>query len=150
MRRYFFIVNWTTGKYWKPIPGGDMWVDDICPSALRRSYIEAEETRAAILKANVDIKDKDLYIGEAVIEPIHATNAPKRVYRCGYCGTPCDEHGVELKDLELINKEDLDKADLVEGLCCRSEVQERHMERVTRDMALDACDPSLEGTWIEW
>jgi hypothetical protein len=44
---------------------------------------------------------------------------------------------------------DWDKAELTHGDCCGNKAQEREMVEVTRDMAIDAGDPSLEGQLIE-
>ena len=77
----------------------------------------------------------------------------KKLYRCGYCGAPCEEDGSSLsmsmiglaKDLERY-----DQAEQVHGECCRPEAEQREMVQITRDMACDAQDMSLEGQWIEW
>ena len=78
-----------------------------------------------------------------------------KLYRCGWCGFPTKETG------ECLTGEQFEKADkiiaeygdghtvLVHGWCCEEEQQkEANRMQVTRDMALDAQDPSLEGTWI--
>jgi len=72
-------------------------------------------------------------------------------YRCGYCGAPVSKDGEPLTVNEINKMEsegvDWDKAEQEHGLCClESQNLERQGEYVTRDMALDAGDPSLEGS----
>lgn len=69
-------------------------------------------------------------------------------YRCGYCGQPTDKDGCPLtiEECELITDQ-LNTAELVHGYCCLSEYEPERM-RVTRDMAIDAGDLSLEGELI--
>jgi len=72
-------------------------------------------------------------------------------YRCGWCGQPTDVNGEVLgfdvlKDMD----EDWDSAEKTPGDCCRNQQESRQMHEVTREMALDAGDPSLEGQLIEW
>jgi len=73
-----------------------------------------------------------------------------KCYRCGYCGQPTDENGNVLSIDEINAMEvDWDTAELVEGYCCYYELQEQeHQQRITRDMALDAGYPEMEGQ--EW
>ena len=75
----------------------------------------------------------------------------EKTYRCGYCGTPTDEGGtpVSLEKCKELTDEQLNSAELVHGWCCYEEQQDNRVV-VTRDMALDACDPSLEGQIINW
>lgn len=59
-------------------------------------------------------------------------------------------------------QKELNKADLEfgepSGLCyecymyeCQvRDAEQSEMRQITRDMAIDAGDPSLEGQWIEW
>jgi hypothetical protein len=63
-------------------------------------------------------------------------------FRCGYCGTPTDAEGNVLFDYD--KSLDWDHAEQSQGECCR---EERSGPRgyVTRDMALDACEPDMEG-----
>lgn len=69
-------------------------------------------------------------------------------YRCGYCGQPTDKYGEPL-DLEACKTWQEDKAELVHGNCCVHEQNQRQTIIVTRDMAIDAGDMSLEGQeWI--
>jgi len=68
------------------------------------------------------------------------------VFRCGFCGTPTDKDGKPM-NLEYCNNltdEQLNSAELVHGYCCYEEQQEKYVT-VTRDMAIDAQDMSLEG-----
>lgn len=74
----------------------------------------------------------------------------KKYYRCGYCGCPTDENGEPLSPDEIKEWNEKD-AILVHGTCCLNEIhqQERETVIVTRDMAIDAQDMSLEGQkWI--
>ena len=68
-------------------------------------------------------------------------------YRCGYCGQQTDKDGEPL-DLEACKTWQEDKAELVHGNCCVHEQNQRQTIIVTRDMAIDAGDMSLEGQ--EW
>jgi hypothetical protein len=70
-------------------------------------------------------------------------------YRCGYCGHPTDKDGEPL-DLEACKTWQEDKAELVHGNCCVHEQNQRQIIRVTRDMAIDAGDMSLEGQEWVW
>lgn len=71
----------------------------------------------------------------------------EKKYRCGHCGQPTDNEGtpLSLEECKAITNEQLNDAELVNGYCCPP--QEERM-RVTRDMAIDAGDLSLEGTYI--
>ncbi len=73
------------------------------------------------------------------------------IERCGFCGSFF--RGLEYLLAEELNKtseEVLNKASL--GYCPNAEREQEEaeptMHQVTRDMALDAGDPNLEGTWI--
>lgn len=70
-------------------------------------------------------------------------------YRCGYCGQPTDKDGEPL-DLESCKAWQEDKAELVHGNCCVNEQSQRQTITVTRDMAIDAGDVSLEGQEWVW
>lgn len=70
-------------------------------------------------------------------------------YRCGYCGQPADKNGEPL-DLEACKTWQEDKAELVHGNCCVHEQNQRQTIIVTRDMAIDAGDMSLEGQEWVW
>jgi hypothetical protein len=70
-----------------------------------------------------------------------------KFYRCGCCGCPTDKGGHPISG--EITDEQLNNAELVQGYCCLEQEQERYV-RVTRDMAIDAGDRSLEGQTIKW
>ncbi len=73
-------------------------------------------------------------------------------YRCGWCGQATDKDGYVL-DVDVVNNMDVDwdKAEAAPGDCCRAEQEQgRQMIEITRDMACDAGDPSLEGQLTEW
>lgn len=75
-----------------------------------------------------------------------------KCYRCGYCGQQADEQGnvLALWQVAVLNPfVDWENAEQVQGECCRGE-QERQMMQVTREMAMDACEPEMEGMWVEW
>jgi len=57
--------------------------------------------------------------------------------RCVWCGVPCDKNGIPMGD----------DAPHVNGQCCPNE--DTYIQ-VSREMALDAQDTSLEGEWIKW
>jgi hypothetical protein len=76
----------------------------------------------------------------------------EKCYRCGYCGRRTAKEGepLTLAEIKQMNV-DWDKAEKVHGFCCphgAHGAQEQHRGYVTREMALDAGDPSLEGTPI--
>jgi hypothetical protein len=74
-------------------------------------------------------------------------------FRCGWCGLQCDRHGNPLTEEQIAAISpfiDCDKVELVNGYCCAEEQNRQHMVQVTRDMAIDAGDRSLEGQWIPW
>lgn len=76
------------------------------------------------------------------------------IYRCGYCGQPTDSSGSSLSidESRHITDNELENATLVHGMCCAMEWCddiEKRIIIVTRDMAIDAGDLSLEGEeWI--
>lgn len=76
-----------------------------------------------------------------------------KMYRCGWCGSVTKQDGSfisvdELKELKYSEK-DYNSAEQTHGVCCAQyEQQESNKMQVTRDMAIDAGDPSLEGQWI--
>lgn len=73
----------------------------------------------------------------------------EKSYRCGYCGHPTDKNGDPLSEDEIkIWRED--DAELLHGNCCLHEQDQRHTVIVTRDMAIDAGDMSLEGQEWVW
>jgi hypothetical protein len=71
-----------------------------------------------------------------------------KAYRCGYCGNSTNENGDPISDEELkgITEDDWNNAEQTHGYCCMHEFEPRM--RVTRDMAIDAGDLSLEGEYI--
>ena len=68
----------------------------------------------------------------------------KELERCGFCGRFCkgEEYVDEVSD------------EVPLGYCPNAKQEdyeqnpEHYMHQLTRDMAIDAGDPSLEGTWI--
>lgn len=71
-------------------------------------------------------------------------------YRCGDCGQPTDKDGLPL-DIEvckLLTDDNLNSAEFVHGYCCPP--QQDNYIIVTRDMAIDAGDLSLEGERWRW
>lgn len=69
------------------------------------------------------------------------------LYRCGWCGQPTEQDGTVLTMSQIGLVSDIarwDTAESVHGECCAQREQES-CDRVTREMAMDACDPSLEG-----
>jgi len=75
----------------------------------------------------------------------------EKVYRCGYCGTPTDKggHPLTLDGCKKLTEAELKDAELVEGWCCYEEQHDNYII-VTRDMASDAGDMSLEGQRWKW
>lgn len=76
-----------------------------------------------------------------------------KCFRCGYCGQPCTDDGqvLELWQIAVMNPfVDWDHAEQVQGDCCQHEAQGGRLVEVTREMALDACCPEMEGSLIEW
>ena len=76
-----------------------------------------------------------------------------KCYRCGWCGTVTDHNGVPWEHLWQIliiaSVSNLDQAEQVQGDCCRGEYEYQDQgQYITRDMAIDAGDPSLEGTYF--
>jgi hypothetical protein len=75
--------------------------------------------------------------------------------RCGYCGRYFRGKDF-LSAEELIKTSTDDLGDAPMGYCpdagyeAQEAGDEKNMVQVTADMASDACDPNLEGTWIEW
>jgi hypothetical protein len=86
---------------------------------------------------------------EQEIPPIANVLLGVGFYRCGYCGQPTDKDGEPL-DLEACKTWQEDKAELVHGNCCVHEQNQRQTIIVTRDMAIDAGDMSLEGQEWVW
>ena len=79
----------------------------------------------------------------------------EKVKICGACGTIIDEQGNALpqKVLDELNLSESEVNSLELDWCygCIMEQQEEPTYvRVTRDMASDAGDPSLEGQIVKW
>lgn len=66
------------------------------------------------------------------------------IYSCGYCGSPCADDGSAYGGF-IPEDYDPNNYTNIHGLCC---LQEQNQMCVTRDMAIDAGDPDLEGTLI--
>lgn len=83
-----------------------------------------------------------------------------KLYRCGCCGCPTDQNGNKLIDenfkraINIIENYNSDAhIYLIYGNCCCQNDdgnQEPQMMQITRDMAIDAGDRSLEGQWTRW
>jgi hypothetical protein len=71
-------------------------------------------------------------------------------YRCGDCGQPTDKDGqaLDIEVCKLLTNDNLNSAELVHGDCCPP--QQDNYITVTRDMAIDAGDLSLEGERWRW
>jgi hypothetical protein len=88
--------------------------------------------------------------------PLKSLDIGVKIYRCGYCGNPTTFNGIPLASdsdeykeaIEVINKIGDDKTELVVGDCCAEKHMQLTQMRVTHDMAMDAGDMSLEGTFI--
>ena len=78
--------------------------------------------------------------------------AKVRRYRCGWCGHPTDGKGKPVQFIRATVEEDYRDAKHVNGLCCPGGDNDNGsaMYQVTHEMAMDAGDPSLEGTWTNW
>lgn len=81
-----------------------------------------------------------------------------KIYRCGWCGNVTDKKGkVLIGDIRQRTINTIQKYDKrlsphtsdVNGYCCPYG-NEEEQRRVTREMALDAGDPSLEGEIYNW
>jgi hypothetical protein len=77
----------------------------------------------------------------------------KKIEMCGFCGRYFrGNEYLTTEELNKISKEELDNAPL--GYCPEAQQEdfeqnpEHYMHQVTRDMAIDAGQPELEGTWI--
>lgn len=69
----------------------------------------------------------------------------RKLYRCGWCGSPCNCYGNVLNYFNQADYENPNNIiEQVPGDCCQHKQDEQRM-RVTRDMAIDAGDLSLEG-----
>jgi len=66
------------------------------------------------------------------------------VFSCGYCGAPCDASGKQLDSIPEGYNPDNYKHDVCIP-CGNEQSAQENKQCVTREMALDAGDPSLEG-----
>lgn len=87
---------------------------------------------------------------EPILPKLRVAEVSNSTYRCGYCGTPTHEdgHTLSTEDCRKLTDDQLNNAILTHGYCCLSEFEPRERMRVTRDMAIDAGDLSLEGEYI--
>ena len=75
-----------------------------------------------------------------------------KIYRCGWCGSPTEKAGNELdgnpreKAINIIETYGDYRTHKTNGTCCPP--THENTQRVTRDMAIDAGDPNLEGELI--
>ncbi len=68
----------------------------------------------------------------------------KIVKSCGYCGRPLDAKGNDVD--EIPEGYDPDKYEYDVCISCGNEQQHINERiRITHEMAMDACDPSMEG-----
>jgi hypothetical protein len=70
-----------------------------------------------------------------------------KLYRCGYCGSPTDEIGNPIHYAQIDQSKDWNTAELTHGICCAYNFEPRYRE-VTREMAMDAGFPEIEGTLV--
>ena len=77
-----------------------------------------------------------------------------KIYRCGYCGSITDKNGNTVDSVTFQRVVDIiglygdGHTEKTQGWCCAYEEQSKRQYRVTRDMAIDAGDLSLEGEII--
>ena len=77
-----------------------------------------------------------------------------KIYRCGWCGFPTDENGRNLhgetfkRVVNIIEEHGDGHTEKTTGDCCAQEQTNLNRNRITRDMAIDAGDLSLEGQYI--
>jgi len=79
-------------------------------------------------------------------------NTDMKTKRCGYCGTPIDNecNPISVDECNKLTEKQLNEGEQDHGNCCVNEQQEDNYITVTRDMASDAGDPSLEGIQWKW
>jgi len=79
-----------------------------------------------------------------------------KIHRCGWCGIPTDENGTPLegdackKAVRIITKYGDRKSKPTHGYCCINMETCAGKQLISRDMAIDAGDMSLEGQEIKW
>jgi hypothetical protein len=68
------------------------------------------------------------------------------------CGYPIDKdcEPVSLDEANGLTDTELNSLELDYGTCCIDELNSDNYVTVTKEMASDACDPSLEGRQIKW
>jgi hypothetical protein len=76
-----------------------------------------------------------------------------KCFRCGWCGQSTDKDGRVLSrnEVRAIDPESkaFHNAEQTHGDCCINEQENRRVQ-VTREMAMDAGEPEMEGAWIDW
>ena len=76
-----------------------------------------------------------------------------KIKRCGYCGVPIDNecNPLSINECNKLTEKQLEEAELDHGNCCAyNQQQVDDYINVTRDMASDAGDASLEGVQWKW
>lgn len=79
------------------------------------------------------------------VDDCEAPSQPLIAMSCGVCGAPLDAEGNYIENIP----EGYDPDAYEHTYCpdCGNKEREEHRFQVTHEMALDAGDPSLEGTW---
>jgi len=76
------------------------------------------------------------------------------IYRCGWCGHPTTKEGRPLKTnpAKYLERFKSRKEEHVQGDCCPNGNEDQQPQRVqiTREMAMDAGMPEIEGQWTNW
>ena len=72
------------------------------------------------------------------------------VFSCGMCGAPCNANHEPVPIPENYNPNGYDHDWCNDCATRELAIQEDNYVQITKDMALDAQDPSLEGQWIKW
>lgn len=69
-------------------------------------------------------------------------------YSCGFCGIPMDENKYIIDEIP----ENYNPNNYEHNVCefCMLNNESNRMHQVTKEMAIDAGDRSLEGQWIKW
>jgi len=68
------------------------------------------------------------------------------VYRCGWCGTPCDKDGEPIETTAGGFGDEYKAATPVHGHCCSVDKNEEFAANIiSYEMAMDACSPEMEG-----
>ncbi len=70
-------------------------------------------------------------------------------YICGWCGHPCKEDGTPWEQIP----DDFDPSTIdyknIQGSCCEDQEENQRIQ-ITKEMAMDAEEPEMEGMWIDW